>query len=42
MTQEEAFQIIKTEYPEFENQAKSDMENGVDLTEFLSTLYSFY
>ena len=42
MTQQEAMEVIKAEYPEFTKDAEQWVQDGQDLVEFLSWLESFY
>ncbi len=42
MTQEEALQKIKEEFPELAKRAQELYEVGSDLVEYLSVLESFY
>ena len=42
MSQQEALEVIKAEYPEFTKNAEQWIKDGRDLVEFLSWLESFY
>jgi hypothetical protein len=42
MTEQEALERIKQEYPEFAKQAEQDIKDGVSVKELLSVLDSFY
>lgn len=42
MTEQEALEIIKAEYPEFTKDAEQMIKDGTSVAQMLSTLESFY